>query len=213
MERDIVALDKLLGKIDRAEKGLELRIEKLDTSQHALTICKEEFFTEIEELRSIRHALEDNLTQKVGNAVQESIRSEFPQIVSRIVAEFNEKTQEGAEACLQKASGIVDSVETTIKKVAQFHEGQKISMTWRRLGLNAAFCVSAILTAVVINCFWETRITYEMTPEIARSFFVGEAVNELYNDLTEEQKTKFVKLLNKRHIVGLERKQGPGQEP
>ena len=206
MEKDIVALEKVLGKIDRAEKGLGLRLEKLDKSQQALTICKEEFFIEIEELRSIRHALETSLTKKIENVIKESINSALPKIMPRVISEFNEKTQEGSEACLQKASTIVDSIERTIKKVAQFNEEQKISMTWRRVGLNAAFCVSALLTAFGINYFWETHVNYEITPDIAQSFFIGEAAKEIYNDLTETQQKKFLNALNKSRKAAMEGK-------
>jgi len=182
MDSDIKKLEKILAKIERSEKSLDVKIEKLGTAQQEIAACSEQLLLEIEEMKTLKGSLK----QEVVNAQKESIKVMVAQITPSLVAGFNASSQD-------RAYQLIDGIEKAVSKANALIDNKKWEMAWRKGVMTAMFCCGSILTALSIFYFFPQQVNYGLTTSIAEAIVFGESFIENSGKLTEEQKKFFVK--------------------
>jgi len=182
METVMNNLEKLLSKMERSEKALDIKIEKLGEAQQEIATCVERLLLEIEEIKTLKTALK----QEVVNAQKGSIKMMVSQMIPPLVAGFNEGSG-------NQAQQLKKGVEQAVFRATALIDEKKWEITWRKIWVTAVFCCGSVLTALSVFYFFPQHVNYGITTSIAESIVFGEALIENSEKLTEDQRQFFVK--------------------
>lgn len=190
MENMTERFEGFVLKFERLEDGLKKRSETLLETEQVMLNLRKQLALEIEELKSVKQGVEVSLTSNIGKSIKENINNALPQVMPKLISEFSEKTEKISEEATNNALKTNSMLEESVRKACKTLETRKTSLTHRAAFMAGIFCVSSLLTATSINYFFPTHVHYEMSPQIAYSFLLGNAVIEMYDELTPQQKDR-----------------------
>ena len=107
MNKEAIELEKMLARIERAEKGLGIKVESLIESQQALNACKEELIVEVEQIKNVRKSLKE----AVVASLKDNVELIVPQILPRLVDGFRKKTDTFLDSSLKDAARLKGKVD------------------------------------------------------------------------------------------------------
>jgi hypothetical protein len=192
MEKNIVELGKILAKMERYEKGLGTNLEKLGDSQQFIASCKDELVLEVEEMKSLRRSLREGVIA----ALKDNAQIIIPQLLPSLVKGFQEQTQAFVESSLKESQRLKDEIDRSVSQVTGLISTQKKEMTVRVAALAFVFCLSSLMTAGGIFYFFPQEIHYGLSDRTLKTYFVGEAVMDVFNKLTPNDQALIKEKMN-----------------
>ena len=199
MEKTIDKLEDAMRKLDRLTTILSIKVESFSASEQALSNCRKELTLEVEEIKTLKHSLEQVLPELVNKSMKSSVQIMVPQFVSPLVEDFREKTFSFVESSLKEATRIKDEIDRSVFQVTGLISTQKKEMTIRVVALTFVFCLSSLMTAGGIFYFFPQEIHYGLSDSTLKTYFVGEAVMENFNKLTPGDQAMIKKKMNLKH--------------
>ena len=183
-------LEELVLRAERFGDRFSKQTEALTSCEQGMARLKKELTLEVEELRAQRHAIEHDLMKNIEKAVQKTIKSVLPEQMPGLVAGFVSKAESASQAMMNKAEKLGGRIDQTVQKASETIEIQHRCVTWMSYSIMAGIFGVSLLTACGIYYFFPTysHIHYEMSDEMARSYFLGESVKRMYGSLTQKQK-------------------------
>lgn len=198
MEQNIEKLEDAMRKVDRLTTVLGTKVESFSASERALSNCRKELTLEVEELKTLKNALEQALPELVNKAMKSNVQIMVPQLIPPLVEDFREKTFSFAESSLKETARIKGEIDRSVSEVTGLISRQKKEMNVRVAALTLVFCLSSLLTAGGIFYFFPQEVHYGLSDNTLKTYFVGEAVMEIFNKLSSHDQALIKEKMNRK---------------
>lgn len=198
MEKNIDKLEDAIGRIDRITTVLGTKVESFSASEQALSKWRKELTLEVEELKTLKHSLEQSLPELINKSIKSSSQIIVSQLIPSLVEGFVEKTIFFVGSSLKEAARLKDEIDHSISQVMGLISTQKKEMTLRIAALTFVFCLSSLMTAGGIFYFFPQEIHYGLSDNTLKTYFLGEVVMKNFNKLNANDQALIKEKMNQK---------------
>ena len=198
MEKNIDKLEDAIGRIDRLTTVLGTKVESFSASEQALSKWRKELTLEVEELKTLKHSLEQSLPELINKSIKSSSQIIVSQLIPSLVESFVEKTIFFVDSSLKEAARLKDEIDHSISQVMGLISTQKKEMTLRIAALTFVFCLSSLMTAGGIFYFFPQQIHYGLSDNTLKTYFLGEVVMKNFNKLNANDQALIKEKMNQK---------------
>lgn len=198
MEKNIDKLEDAIGRIDRLTTVLGTKVESFSASEQALSKWRKELTLEVEELKTLKHSLEQSLPELINKSIKSSSQIIVSQLIPSLVEGFVEKTIFFVDSSLKEAARLKDEIDHSISQVMGLISTQKKEMTLRIAALTFVFCLSSLMTAGGIFYFFPQEIHYGLSDNTLKTYFLGEVVMKNFNKLNANDQALIKEKMNQK---------------
>jgi len=192
-EETIEKLENLVGKVKRLEVMLGNNVKTLGQYQENISEDSQALTLEVEEIKELRRSL----VQKLSETLEEIVKSMAPELVKLIVRGFEENSRkfiDGNLAHIQKMTEITNEASSKANMVMSSY---KRDLTFRRMGIAGAFWLGSLVSAGLVYYYFPQQVYFGNSDGFMKTYFVGRAVQEKYDALSEKDKTIILERFNK----------------
>jgi hypothetical protein len=194
MSQDTQDSAKMIGRMDRFETSLGIKIDHLASLQQELSELKTALTLEVDELKTLKLSLEKTLPETVDQSLRTSAERIIPQLLPPLVEGFQEENLDFINTSIEDAQQVKEGIDKSLSQARSLMSAFKKTITLRGVGITLAFCLGSLLTAGGIYYFFPQHIsiTYGLAPSAARMVVLGEAFMENTDKLSRGQKDFFM---------------------
>ena len=197
-KQSIEELEIIVGRIKRLETSLEEHTKALGKHQLKISEDSKALTLEVEQIQELGHSI----VKTLSHTLEGIVKSMVPELVRLTVKGFEENTKHLVEANLAQITKMTGITTDVLSQGMAVISSCKRDLTIRRALLAASFWLGSMATAGLVYCYFPQHIHQGYSDEFLKTYFVGKAVRDNFNNLTQKDQTLIQEKFERIYYLG-----------